>query len=320
LFIRIRVIRCLVCYTTRCLVRRDKFNTPPAFPTPEGSAPHPCPDRIHLHIITSANTHICMQPVPTEDDHIIIMPLVAFQDKSAVGLHWIHNRMEPDGSFFDLSDTLITATKIYEHPFIMDMRGLIGNRPQLEVIKEISRVYDPWVDLGIRFADDVIDVVVADAERVVVSLRSLSHIDELADSLVLSEKVIPCIDVADGKLVTHLKVSDTPEEALRFVADEGFEDVILLDNSLIDAREGFNGSANEDLVRKAVDMNLGVYYGGGLKDADTRRLEDLGAAGALLYMADILGRMHQHSRGEGPEPETVRAESEAPSPYAAPTS
>ncbi len=253
-----------------------------------------------------------------EDDHIIIMPFIAFQDKNAVGLRWVHNRLEPDGTLFDLSDTLITATKIYEQPYVMDMRGVMGNRPQLEVIKEICRVYRPWVDVGIRYAEDLIDVVVANAENVVVSLRSVAHTDELEEAMLLSEKVVPCIDIADNALITHLKVTDTPEEALRFVADVGFEKVMLLDNSIMNQREGFNGCPNESLVEKAVALDLEVYYGGGIRDTDTARLEELGAAGALLYMTDILGHLPRE-KYDGPESDPVRADAKEPSPFAVPS-
>jgi uncharacterized protein related to proFAR isomerase len=247
------------------------------------------------------------------------MPVVAFQDKFAVGFRWNRYRMEPDGRTFDLSDTLITATRIFEQPYILDMKGLLSNRPQLEVVKEICRVYKPWVDVGIRFAGDVIDVVVANAERAVVSLRSIANVDELEESKLLSEKVVPCIDIIDNRLVTHLKVTDTPEDALRFVSDTGFEQVVILDNGMLNVREGFRGSLNEKLVKKAVAMDMEVYYGGGLKDADTVKLESLGATGALICMTDILQSQERHKH-RGPEAETVRVEEKSPSPHSAPTS
>jgi len=272
------------------------------------------PHRFDLNISPAIRTPV-LHP---DGDRIIIMPLVAFQDKNAVGLRWNRNRMEPDGRTFDLSDTLIAATKIYEQPYIMDMRGLTGNRPQLEIVKEICRVYEAWVDVGLRYAEDAIDVVVVNAEQVVVSLRSIAHVDELEETRMLSDRMVPCIDIAGDELVTHLKTSDTPEEALRFVADTGFEKVVILDNALVYAREGFAGTHNEKLVDKAVALDLEVYYGGGLRDSDTARLEKQGAAGALLYMTDILGKLPR-KKHEGPEPETVRVEAGAPAPHAVPT-
>ena len=101
----------------------------------------------------------------------------------------------------------------YGRVLIWDLGGIERNRPNLTILRRFEGE-DLWVDAGIRFADSVVDVLVAGAERVVVGTKTLRSLSELEEARELTENLVPLLDFVDGKLWAAEPVRDVPPERL----------------------------------------------------------------------------------------------------------
>ncbi len=99
--------------------------------------------------------------------------------------------------FYDIIDPLAA-----EHPrlFVVDLEAIDGRDPQLDLMQEVSREISLWVDAGVRTADQAIDVLVAGAERAVLSSARLNGPEELARAWSLSPNLAVEIELQDGTL------------------------------------------------------------------------------------------------------------------------
>jgi Histidine biosynthesis protein len=106
----------------------------------------------------------------------------------------------PDGKEFDVFDVLDVLSPNYSSVYLVDLDGIERNDPQLEYIQEISRETTLWVDSGVRRADQAIDILVAGAERAVLSSSYLEGPRELKRAWRLSPELVFEIELANGGL------------------------------------------------------------------------------------------------------------------------
>src|SRR2546426_3448649 len=82
---------------------------------------------------------------------------------------------------------------------IWDLDGIERNQPDLQLLRHFEGE-SLWVDPGVRFADGVVDGLVAGAERVVVGTKTLRSIEEFEEARELTENLVPLLDFVGGKL------------------------------------------------------------------------------------------------------------------------
>ena len=75
-------------------------------------------------------------------------------------------------------------------------------KPQLVLFKKLTQLGNLWADTGVRCTDDIIDPIVADVNKVVISTKTLSNFNELFKAFELSEQIILGIDYDNG-IINH---------------------------------------------------------------------------------------------------------------------
>ena len=83
-----------------------------------------------------------------------------------------------------------------------DMGGIIRNRPSLYILPE-NPDNEVFVDYGLIWGEDIIDLILADRGNVVLPLRNLQGFNELDDALKFAENIVIGIDWSDKVEANH---------------------------------------------------------------------------------------------------------------------
>ncbi len=102
------------------------------------------------------------------------------------------------GAPVDVFDVLDALAPEFRSIYLVDLDGIERNDPQLEYIQEVSRDATLWVDAGIRRADGAIDILVAGADRAVLSSAYLQGLRELKRAWKLSTDLAFEVELSDG--------------------------------------------------------------------------------------------------------------------------
>jgi hypothetical protein len=94
-------------------------------------------------------------------------------------------------------------TPVYRRIYIVDLDGVEGGEPQLDLWPELAREADLWIDGGVETADQAIDILVAGARRAVLSSSRLRSSEELAKSWALSQELAFEIELRAGSVVAR---------------------------------------------------------------------------------------------------------------------
>ena len=106
-------------------------------------------------------------------------------------------RAYPRGEWDALIERLSTE---HELLYLSDEDGIERNKPQLDLAREICDEVPVVYEAGVRFAPNVIDAIIAGAEKVSVGTATLADLDELRGAFKLSENIILKADYRDGIL------------------------------------------------------------------------------------------------------------------------
>jgi Histidine biosynthesis protein len=191
--------------------------------------------------------------------------------------------VRPDGSGFDVFDVLDVLTPEYPQTYLVDLDGLERNDPQLEYIQEISRETTLWVDSGVRRADGAIDILVAGADRAVLSSSYLEGPRELKRAWRLSTELVFEIELANGGLapVDPAWNVATPADLAAASRAAGPDTVILSPRD-----------EEIDWTLVAAVASAGpAWVDGTFTRADAGRLTDAKAAGGIFHIDGILDSM-----------------------------
>jgi uncharacterized protein related to proFAR isomerase len=177
----------------------------------------------------------------------------------------------------------------YSIIYITDINGLKGDTPNLKLIRKMTEVAEVWVDPGIRFSENVIDLFVAGAERVVIASKTLDCFDELKDAHELSENIMFGLDMDQNHIVgcdgsiTRLP----PIDLISTVVKVGIRKVVFTDLGRI----GSNKPLDFRLLKQIVSKNVELYVGGGINRSMINNVRSSGARGALVELRDIVKGM-----------------------------
>jgi len=187
------------------------------------------------------------------------------------------------GPEFDVFDVLDRLSATYSILYLVDLDGLERNDPQLEYIQELSRDLPLWVDAGVRKADQAIDVIVAGAQKAVLSSAYLNGPRELRRAWRLSTELVFEIETEHGAVGTvdpGWGTSDAQQivSAARAV---GVQPVVVSSRDA-DPDWGLIGG---------IASGGPTYVDGSFQTADAPRLSAAGAAGGIFHLDAILASM-----------------------------
>jgi len=131
----------------------------------------------------------------------------------------------------EVAEPMDRALQEFGRVLIWDLGGIEKNRPSLELLRRYEGE-SLWVDAGVRYADSVIDVLVAGAERAVVGTKTLRQLDELDEARELTENLVPLLDFVRGKLWTSKSMRDVPpQDLLRRFREMGLDTALIMEET-----------------------------------------------------------------------------------------
>jgi hypothetical protein len=136
---------------------------------------------------------------------------------------------DPNGTPFDPFDVVDRLRGKFGRLYLIDLDGIERGDPQLDYLQELSRDITLWVDAGVPTAESAIDILVAGAERAVLSTGFLRGPVELRRAWKLSTDWAFEVEISPaGSLVAS---TDWPTRDLATVVDSvrevGIGDVIV---------------------------------------------------------------------------------------------
>jgi hypothetical protein len=194
---------------------------------------------------------------------------------------------------FDVVDRLRGQ---YNRLYLVDLDGIERGDPQLAYLQELSRDITLWVDAGVPTAESAIDILVAGAERAVLSTEFLRGPVEVRRAWKLSTDWVFEIEIAPGGALvasTDWPTRD-PLDAVASVREVGIGDVV------VSPRET---DPNWGLVAR-IAANGPTWVDGSFTPADAAALRSSGAVGGIFHLTALLS-----SPTPAPAPESVRSAS-----------
>jgi len=129
----------------------------------------------------------------------------------------------------EAEEALNRGLEAFEKVLIWDLDGIERNRPNLELVRRFEGE-NLWVDAGVRFVDNVIDVLVAGADRAVVGTKTLRDMNEFEEATELTDSLVPLLDFARGRLWgPESLVMIHPSDLIRAWRERGVESLLVLD-------------------------------------------------------------------------------------------
>ena len=181
---------------------------------------------------------------------------------------------------FDIIDRLSPQ---YPLLYFVDLDGLEENDPQVEYIQELSRDMPLWVDSGVRKADQAIDVLVAGAQKAVLSSAYLRGPKELRKAWRFSTELVFELETGPGvtDAVDPSWGTRDPLEIVRLVREVGIGALIVSPREI-----------DPDWAMVAALAAAGpTWLDGTFTPRDATRLASVGAAGGIFHIDGVLAEM-----------------------------
>jgi histidine biosynthesis protein len=190
--------------------------------------------------------------------------------------------MTSAGVPFDPFDVVDRLHGKYGRLYLVDLDGIERADPQLDYLQELSRDITLWVDAGVPTADAAIDILVAGAERAVLSTEFLRGPVEVRRAWKLSTDWAFEVEISpDGTLVASTDwPSRDPVEVAASVREVGIGDIIL------SPRE-----TDPDWTLVAGLAAGGpTWVDGTFRIDQAAFLRSSGAVGGIFHLNDVLGQ------------------------------
>ncbi len=109
-----------------------------------------------------------------------------------------------EGKFsFEDKNTKFTFSESAKKQLFWDMGGIIKNRPSIYTLPS-NPENEIFVDSGLIWGEDIIDLILADRGKVVLPLRNLQGFNELDDALNFADDIVIGIDWSDKIEASHV--------------------------------------------------------------------------------------------------------------------
>jgi hypothetical protein len=185
-----------------------------------------------------------------------------------------------NGGPLDPFDAVDVLRPTYDRLYLVDLDGIERGTPQVEYMQELSREIDLWVDAGVATADSAIDILVAGAQRAVLSSAYLRAPVEVRRAWKLSTDWAFEVEVVGGRAQNSGPAWDDadPVSLAERARRVGFTEVIV-------SPRGEDPDWN--LVR-AVASGGSTWVDGSFSSDQLDRLRSAGAAGGIFHIDGLL--------------------------------
>ena len=199
-----------------------------------------------------------------------IVPFINLEGRPSI-LSRSHRRGELTKLAEDLAEE-------YDRVFVSDGDGITKNRPQLNLAREICEEIPVLYEGGVRFAQNVIDMLITGAERAVIGTSTLANLEELRGAFKLSENITFKVDIRDGIVSFDPAIASRAFlDFSRDVREVGITD-LFVPSSL--AREAA-------AAKRELGFSLGVF-------ASVTERSNLESLGVDYIVAEDYGRLEGH--------------------------
>ncbi len=204
------------------------------------------------------------------------------------------------GGEFDVFDILDALSPRFPFLYLADLDGLEENDPQVEYIQELSREMPMWVDAGVRKADQAIDIIVAGAQKAVLSSAYLRGPRELRRAWKLTTELVFEVETFNGT-VDHVDPGWPTTDPLAMVQLARGVGVPL---TVVSPR----GTDPDWTFIASVAKGGATWVDGTFTPNDSARRASSGAAGGIFHIDRILAAMDAANEPEkaNPADETTR--------------
>ena len=95
----------------------------------------------------------------------------------------------------DLFDLVEEIRRDSKRLYMVDLNGIHGNSPQMDLILELSSDMELWVDAGPRVMEDMMDIITSGAAKAVVGTKTLQSLEEFERCIEITENIVFSIDI-----------------------------------------------------------------------------------------------------------------------------
>ncbi|HYY48130.1 MAG TPA: HisA/HisF-related TIM barrel protein [Thermoplasmata archaeon] len=246
-----------------------------------------------------------------------ILDRIPARTADVTGVRWDGGRLHPtayrashEEYWAAVGGSRYNASRI----LLIDLAGINRADPNFEVARHLAKRCEVWLDAGGREPEEILDGYMVDVERVVAATKTLVTFETFGALYALSNEVLPCIDW-DGRVVWL-----DPREGradLREVA-KGLREIGFRSACVMDLRRlGTELGPDPAFLALLEGLDLDLYVGGGLQEADVLRLSEQGFAGGLV---DPFTPVIRDLLPKAPKPGTpTEAKAPAPKPQPKPS-
>ncbi len=186
----------------------------------------------------------------------------------------------PDGSRLDPFDIVDRLAAEYPLIYLVDLDGVEKAEPQLDFLQELSRDASLWVDGGIRTAEQAIDILVAGAQRAVLSSALLREPRELRRAWRLSTELAFEMEIGPTGLVTREDWGTSDPRTLAASVRE-----IGVDHLIVSPR----GVDPDWSLVAGVASGGPTWVDGTFEPTAMGALRQSGAKGGIFHIGELLG-------------------------------
>jgi hypothetical protein len=187
------------------------------------------------------------------------------------------------GGEFDVFDILDQLSPRFPFLYLADLDGIEQNDPQVEYVQELSREMSLWVDSGVRRADQAIDILVAGAEKAVLSSSYLAGPKELRRAWKLSTEYVFEVETTGAQLngADAAWGTSDPAAVVATARDVGVSPIVVSPR----------GTDPDWSLVAAVAKGGPTWVDGTFTPADAPRLLTSGATGGIFHLDAVLAAM-----------------------------
>jgi phosphoribosylformimino-5-aminoimidazole carboxamide ribonucleotide (ProFAR) isomerase len=187
-----------------------------------------------------------------------------------------------DGGAFDLFEIADRLMADYDRLYVVDLDAIDRNQPQLDYLQEIAQGGEIWVDAGVRNADQAIDVLVAGAQRAILSTAFLHSEKELRRAWRLSSDLVFEVEVRAGAVAARSEEWNgrPPADVASAVRAEGPTELVL----------SYRESAVDWSIARAVARDGPLWIDGSFELSEAPRLRDNGCRGGIFHLHQFLSQ------------------------------
>ena len=183
------------------------------------------------------------------------------------------------GTEVDPVSLIQKAHKDYGTVILEDISAVFGRMPHLDLLKKVEKL-DVWVDGGIRFSENVMDVLVAGGAKAVISSRTLQSFSELDKAVKLTENIVFQIDYCQRVLGRVALRSSSAQEVLEKARMAGVKAFIFMDSC--------SHSPLEEAERLFSEEMRESLYVGILSKEQTEEARDFSVKGVVVEALELM--------------------------------